>query len=499
MSDMKYDVVIIGGGLGGLLSAYILCKQGCSVVVLEKNAVIGGCLQSFRRKGTLFDTGMHYIGSMEEGQPLSRFWKYFGLTGRVQLRKLDEEAFDVISYGGQHYPSAMGYKAYIEGLAAFFPKERKALEHYVEVIRRIATSSPVSRLEEVVQTLPLETEYVKTSVSDYISHITSDSVLRNVLAGNAPLYAGEKGKTPFYVHAFLHHSYIQSAYRIVGGSQQIADVLSDSVCCMGGEVWLESEVTALTGTAQAVEGVKLRDGRFVEGKYFISAIHPQAMIGLLEESMVKRSYCRRIRNLENTIAGFTVYLGFKKGMVPYYNSNFFHYDVPDIWSCTGYTQTDWPRGYLYMHQAPEDGGNFSEGALLISYMRYDEVLKWKGTRVGKRGEEYAGFKEKRAQQLIEALNRKFPGIREKIAFYEISTPLTYENYTATAAGAMYGIMRDVNSPVQTVVSQRTYIPNLFMTGQNTNSHGMLGVTTGAMLTCAELVGINTIIRAINEV
>ena len=80
---MKYDVVIIGGGLGGLLCGYILSKQGLGVVVLEKNAGIGGCLQSFRRKGILFDTGMHYIGSMEEGQLLWRFWKYFGLLDRI--------------------------------------------------------------------------------------------------------------------------------------------------------------------------------------------------------------------------------------------------------------------------------------------------------------------------------------------------------------------------------------------------------------------------------
>ena len=76
--------------------------------------------------------------------------------------------------------------------------------------------------------------------------------------------------------------------------------------------------------------------------------------------------------------------------------------------------------------------------------------------------------------------------------------MTYLDYTGTAEGAMYGILRDVNSPIQSVVSPRTYLPNLFMTGQNTNSHGMLGVTNGAMLTCGELIGINTIIKAINN-
>ena len=151
-----------------------------------------------------------------------------------------------------------------------------------------------------------------------------------------------------------------------------------------------------------------------------------------------------------------------------------------------------------MHQAPENGGNFSESALIISYMRYEEVKQWQGTVIGHRGEAYQEFKEKRAMQLIEALNQAFPGIKDKIAFYNVSTPLTYEDYTATTEGSMYGILRDINSPAQTVVAQRSHVPNLYMTGQNTNSHGMLGVTNGAMLTCAELLGINTIIKAINR-
>lgn len=495
---MKRDVVIIGGGLGGLLCGYILSKHGLGVVVLEKNAVVGGCLQSFRRNGVLFDTGMHYIGSMDEGQLLYRFWKYLGLLEQVKLRKLDEQAFDIVSYGGQRYPSAMGYSAYVEQLASFFPGEQKALQNYVDILYRMSVISPVSRLEEMEQTLPLDTEYVKTSVCDYIGQLTTNPVLQNVLAGNVPLYAGVREKTPFYVHAFLHNSYIQSAYRIVGGGQSIADALAASISAMGGEVWTQSEAVRFAGSEQAMKGVELSDGRYVEGKYFISAIHPQAMTGMLCETMIKRSFCRRIRNLENTIAGFTVYLAFKPGEVPYFNSNFFHYEVEDIWTCGAYTEEDWPRGYLYMHQAPENGGDFCESALIISYMRYEEVQRWQGTKVGNRGEDYREFKEKRALQLIDALNREFPGIKDKVAFYNVSTPLTYENYTATVEGGMYGILRDATRLGQTVVAQRSHIPNLYMTGQNTNSHGMMGVTNGAMLTCAELLGINTIIKAINK-
>ena len=56
---MRYDVIIIGSGLGGLECGYILSRAGKRVLVLEKGTQPGGCLQSYRRHGLAFDTGFH--------------------------------------------------------------------------------------------------------------------------------------------------------------------------------------------------------------------------------------------------------------------------------------------------------------------------------------------------------------------------------------------------------------------------------------------------------
>jgi phytoene dehydrogenase-like protein len=45
----KYDIVIVGSGLGGLVCGAILAKQGRTVCVLEKHHQIGGNLQVFKR------------------------------------------------------------------------------------------------------------------------------------------------------------------------------------------------------------------------------------------------------------------------------------------------------------------------------------------------------------------------------------------------------------------------------------------------------------------
>ena len=76
---MKYDVVIIGSGLGGLQCGYMLAKKGMHVCVLERATLLGGCIQSFQRKGQTYDTGFHYVGGLEEGQPLHTLFSYYDL------------------------------------------------------------------------------------------------------------------------------------------------------------------------------------------------------------------------------------------------------------------------------------------------------------------------------------------------------------------------------------------------------------------------------------
>ena len=98
----KYDVVVIGAGLGGLQCAYILSKQGKKVCVLEQNRLLGGCLQSFKRKGKTMDTGFHYVGGLDKGQPLNRLFDYFDLLN-LPWQKLDSQAFDQIVYNGKNY------------------------------------------------------------------------------------------------------------------------------------------------------------------------------------------------------------------------------------------------------------------------------------------------------------------------------------------------------------------------------------------------------------
>jgi all-trans-retinol 13,14-reductase len=141
---------------------------------------------------------------------------------------------------------------------------------------------------------------------------------------------------------------------------------------------------------------------------------------------------------------------------------------------------------------------WAENMIVMSYMRFEDVLKWENTFIENRGDDYRDFKNRKAEILLDLVEQKFPEIRSCIASYSTSTPLTYRDYTGTPEGSSYGILKDYKLPYRTLISPRTKIQNLFFTGQNLNLHGILGVTIGAVMTCGEIIGHEYLVNKIIE-
>jgi phytoene dehydrogenase-like protein len=130
---MKYDVIIIGSGLGGLVCGAGLSQTGKRVLVLERQLQPGGCLQSFRRQGLSFDTGLHYVGGLTPGHRIYEAFSYLGLMD-LPWQRMDDSGFDRITIGDTTYPLASGYDNFVDTLAQYFPKERENLCKYVEML-----------------------------------------------------------------------------------------------------------------------------------------------------------------------------------------------------------------------------------------------------------------------------------------------------------------------------------------------------------------------------
>ncbi len=495
---MHKDVIIIGSGLGGLASGAILAKNGYRVTVVEQAAQIGGCLQCFYRGGVKFETGMHFIGSAAPGQTLNKLMRYLEIDEEVKLSQLSTDGYDVISLAGERFCFATGKEAFIDTLAKRFPDQRENLEKYYDLVEKVANASTLHSLRYAETTDMVNMTYQLRSIDDVLKETITDPLLAHVLVGTLPLYAAEKSKTPFSTHAFIMDFYNQSAFRFVGGSDCLAKALANTIKRHGGDVRKHAKVTRIVCDDSKATGVELADGSFLAGDYVVSAIHPKRTLELLDTKLIRPAFRNRINAIPQTIGGFSLYLKFKEGEVPYMNHNFYGFRNTSPWNCENYDETSWPVGYLYMHMCHEDKATYARSGVILSYMKFQDVERWKDTTVGHRGEAYEDFKKEKAERLLDVVSQDFPDIRKYIDTYYTATPLTYRDYTGTEEGGMYGIAKDIQKSNEYRVTQKTKVPNVLLTGQNINSHGMLGVLVGAIVTCSEFLTSKTIYQQIIE-
>ena len=499
----EYDVVIIGSGLGGLVSGVILAKEGYKVCVLEKNKQIGGTLQTFARDKVIFDSGIHYVGGLDKGQNLHQLFTYLGIMDKLKIVKMDEDAYDVVSFGddSKEYHYAQGYDRLIKNLVTDFPEEEQAIRKYCDTLKEICSKFPMYNLKnenygETAGFLELETK-------TFLESITTNKKLVNVLAGTNLLYAGLPYKTPFYVHALIINHYTESSWRFINGGSQIARFLAREITSRHGIIRKNVKVTKLVEADGRMQYAEDEDGRKFYGKLFISNMHPGKTMEITSSEMIKKVFRNRVKSLENSISAFYVNVVLKKNSLKYQNRNYYHFAGDDAWGALEYTPENWPQGYALFYSTSSRHSEYAEAVTLMSYMKFDDVKKWEHTfntvsNEVSRGEDYDRFKKEMAERLFDMVEKKIPGFKASIQSYYVATPLTSRDYIGNDDGSLYGFVKDYREPLKSFISPRTKIPNFFLTGQNLNLHGVLGVTVSAVVTCSEIVGRDHLLEKINH-
>ena len=501
--EEHFDAVIIGSGLGGLACGTMLAKEGYKVCIIERNKQIGGNLQTFVRDHVVFDSGVHYVGGLDKGQNLYHLFKYLGIMDKLKLRKLDEDGFDAVIFKDDPvvYKFAQGYENFIRVLTEKFPEEEEGLRKYCDGIREVCSKFPLYNLRqgnylEKISALEIDTR-------SFIESVTANKKLQNVLAGTTLLYAGEPDKTPLYVHALVLNSYIESSWRFEDGGSQIARFLSRQIVAQGGRIVNYTEIGKLVEEDGRIAYAESSDGRRFCGSLFISNVHPVKTMEMTDSDRIRKAFRTRIKTLENSISVFYVNVVMKERSMEYINHNYYYFAVDDTWSVLSYDVGNWPLGYAMYFSASSKNRAYAEGVTIMTYMRIEEVRKWEDTfstvaDESFRGAEYEQFKKEKSERLFDVVESRFPGFKEKIKSYYAATPLTVRDYIGTDDGSLYGIVKNYREPMRTFISPRTKIPNLFLTGQNLNLHGVLGVTVNAVMTCSEILGTDYLLNKIRN-
>ena len=473
-------VVIIGAGLGGLQCGFILARNGYDVTLLEKGHQTGGCLQTFRRAGRLFDTGFHYVGGLGEGEVLRWIFDYYGLMG-LDWRRMNPECVDEIHLGDSVFPLPSGYDRFIDVLSGYFPSQRDGLLRYVTQLKAVGDtiSSGFGSGESM--------KLFGVAAYDFLCGCISDPLLRKVLSGASLRLQYDADTLPLYVYAQIHNSFVQSGWKLRGGGGAIASHLDMDIVRFGGRVVTDARVVALEESDGKIVAALCEDGSRYEADIFISDVHPAVTLDLIGDSKaVKNVYRRRISSLTNSYGVFTVNVNLKDGVLPYRDCNvYLHSADADVWHSKG-------RSHMIYFPVPEDGGAYADRIDIITRMEWSSVEKYLGSRPMLRGEQYESFKQEFASQCLEDVAVRIPEIGPAIDRYFTSTSLSYNDYTSTLHGSAFGIMKDFNNPLTTVLSPRTPIGNLLLTGQNLNLHGILGVSMTSLYTTAQLLGMDKI-------
>ncbi|MCM1034428.1 MAG: NAD(P)/FAD-dependent oxidoreductase [Paludibacter sp.] len=482
-------VIIIGGGLGGLECGYILAKKGLQVTILEHDTHIGGCLQSFRRGETLFDTGFHYVGGLAEGQSLHGLFRYFGLLD-LPWQRLDDRCFDEVVIGNKAFPFAQGHERFVERLTEHFPHQHKELQTYTAFLRQVGEHLPDSFLPRDANEFYASSLFAQ-SAWQFLNDTITDPLLRKVLSGTSLKMELNADTLPLYVFAQINNSFIESAWRLKGGGQLIADCLQEGIQNMGGTVLTKATVTRLIEQKGAITAVEVNGEEIMEADWVISNAHPAATLALVDEcAALRRVYRKRIDRLENTFGMFTANIRLKKGVLPYENKNIYvHREDADLWK----VNTDRVESVLLNYYVPTDETDFTPAVDMLTPLRWQQVSQWANKPRGHRGDDYVAFKAQKTEECLQLVEKRIPELRGAIDRIYTSSPLSYHYYTLTQQGTAYGIRKDYNSPITTVLTPRTPLQNLLLTGQSLNLHGVLGVSMTSVFTCAEILGMTTLV------
>lgn len=497
---MNKSVVIIGGGLGGLFTGAILSKEGLEVTVLEKNAIIGGGLQSFQRFGVLFDTGMHVIGGMQKDGNIRRICEYLGIWDKVHVMDTDPENMDSIYFSEDKktYRIAQGRTRFVDTLSEAFPHQREQLVAYVDALYKLADEIDLFYLKSSSDYMQVHSDLFQMSATDFIAQYIQDEHLRSVVAYVNSLYGGRAQVTPAYIHALISVLYIDGSSRFAGGSILFAETLRDFIEENGGHVFAGDGVKAVHSEGKVITGVTTESGKSYSADIYISAIHPCTFISLLDdESILPKAYRVRLDEVPNSYSAFTLNIKLKPRSFKFFNHTQYYISRYDEMWQLGESE-NWPNRFLYM-TPPEIGqGEYADKMIVTAPMAWECVKCWENTTSGKRGADYEAWKEACTEKVLRCMEEIQPGIKDCVEAVNAASPLTIRDFYGVKEGSLYGFSKDYSNLQLTQLPVVTKVPNLFLTGQCCNLHGFCGVTLTAINTCEAILGRNYILDKLNR-
>jgi phytoene desaturase len=479
---MTYDVIIIGGGMGGLTAGALLARRGLRVVLLEQGDRTGGYVTSFKRGPYTFDATGAFLGGCEKGGEFHKLLAQAGALPYLRFLRV-ETARNIYPDFSLDLHLSGGFEEYIRGVKELFPEERRGLEDYFALIGKIGKE--INRFEGITwwhtMLFPFFfwhlIRYQRVSLGQILDRCFRGDGIKRVLS-TLPAHLPPSRLSLFFTAVLITKVLAQGVWYPHGGMGTVPQALEAAFMEAGGELRLKTEVKRIEVQDGAVQGVSTRGGDFLPAQRVVAAINiRRALMDLVPEAYRDRFF-KVVNGLEYSLSTCLVYLGVEMDL----NSSdlpYFTYISP------GDAQVEYE--HLSRGEMPDDPtmiitiptiidpslappGHHIVRIMTPASHQFRNGWGWQDR------ERYLILKEEMEQRLIRTVeDRYLPRLSARIKVAEAATPCTLERYTANEGGATYGL---APTPGQFGIGRpanRTPLRGLYLAGHYTRpSHGIVG-------------------------
>jgi all-trans-retinol 13,14-reductase len=508
----RYDAIVVGSGLGGLTSALLLAQHGKRVLVVERHWVLGGFTHVFKRKDWEWDVGVHYVGEVHrEHTVLRRLFDH--LTGGELKWEDMGEVYDRIWFGETEYPLRRGVSNFKEDMSARFPNEKEAIARYLDMVFEVSKASRTFYAEKALGDVSSfiggrlmrrkYMSYARRTTYDVLRELTSDEKLIGVLTGQYGDYGLPPRQSSFAMHATLVKHYFGGGAYPIGGSARIAETFAPRIEALGGTLVTRAEVSEVVVEHGRAVGVRMEDGRTIGADLVISNAGVLNTYGRLlgDIGQARVGAPDKLAKLRPSLAHASLYIGLDGTTEDLQLPRANHWVYPDeydhdrtIARFEADENAPLPVAYISFPSAKDPSAAERHPGKstieIVTLMPWDRVAQWAETPWKKRGDDYDALKERWSQRLLQELYKREPHLQGKVAYHELSTPLSTQHFTAYQHGEIYGLSHDPARFEQRFLRPKTPVEGLFLTGQDICTCGVGGALVSGFLTASAITRSN---------
>jgi len=429
---MKYDVIIIGGGLGGLTAGAKLSREGKKVLLIEQHDRPGGCATTFKRGDYTMEVGLHEMDGPSPSDIKTKLFNELDVFKNVSFLEIPE-FYHFISGRTEitipHHPEKAA-----EILKEAFHEEKDGIDSFYSYIlypkkRVVEADAPKDK-----------------SLGEFLDSIIHNETLKFALLGNLGYFHDDPYSLSLGYYSAAQVRYLNNGATFIrGGSQQLSNHLASYINEHGGEVILNHMVTGFIIENAKLLGVTYRKKRDSDpdilsafGDDIIVNSSVPGLVDLLPEkegAMLKNEIGRQ----EPGASLLTVYFGFKNYLrnIGHKHYCIFVYDesVKSQADILKNNKGDYnKRNFTFVDYGQVDSqlapAGKSTGALCCT----DYLSDWENLTE----EKYKSRKDEVAGVFLGRLEKLIPGISAETDYFEVGTPRTVKRYTLNPAGAVYG-------------------------------------------------------------